>query len=393
MKSDQLPPALILGGTTTALGFARSLGRKGIPVTVMAAFPEHPAMRSGTARSALSADPLDDPGQCLANIMAWGAKQAKESVLIPTLEEFVKIASDHREELAGYFHFRLPSSRLVDLMLNKESQYKLMEECGLTAPVSVYSTGPAFVERVIEEVGFPCVIKPCCSHVWRQVPGRFKAMEITSAGELARAWKELPPLDQKFLAQEKIPGGDDQLYSYLGYFGRGSVPCADLTARKLRQQPAVFGSGSLIESVVQPDILHRSRVALEQAGYLGHVDVEYKWDLRDESWKMIEINIRSTSFVQLAISSGTDLPWIGYLETLDHDQTLLPRQEDGVLFMNIGWDLQAALAEGKSITVSFAAWLRLLTKVRSFAILSLRDPLPFLAEAFSYLKKLVRHLR
>jgi len=393
VKTNQLPPALILGGTTTALGFARSLSWKGIPVTVMAAFPEHPAMRSRTVRKVLSADPLDNPERCLEDILKWGRREGNKSVLIPTLEEFVKIVSDHREELAEYFYFRLPSRRLVDLMLDKGNQYRFMKECGLAGPVSVYFTGPDFVDLVTEEVGFPCVIKPCSSHVWRQVPGRFKALEIVSADELARAWKELHPLGQKFLAQEKIPGGDEYLYSYLGYLGKGSVPIADLTARKLRQQPAVYGSGSLIKSVEREDILELSRDALKKAGYLGHVDVEYKWDIRDESWRMIETNIRSTSFVQLAISSSIDLPWVGYLETLDQDQPLLPRQRNDVLFMHIGWDLQAALAEESSATLSFFAWLRMLAKVRSFAILNWRDPLPFLAEVCLYIRKLARMLQ
>jgi len=392
VKTNQLPPALILGGTTTALGFARSLGWKGIPVTVMAAFPEHPAMRSRTARKVLSADPLDDPERCLEDILKWGRREGKKSVLIPTLEEFVKIVSDHRRELAEHFYFRLPSSGLVESLLDKETQYSLMEKSGLSAPISVFSSGPDFVYRATDIVGFPCVIKPCSSHVWRQVPGRFKALEIVSTDELARAWKELQPLGHKFLAQEKIPGGDEYLYSYLGYLGKGSIPIADLTARKLRQQPAVYGSGSLIKSVEQEDILQMSRDALKKAGYLGHVDVEYKWDIRNESWKIIETNIRSTSFVQLAVSSSIDLPWVGYLETLDQDQPLLPRQRNDVLFMHIGWDLQAALSEKKN-ALSFVAWLRMLAKVRSFAILNWRDPLPFLAEAFSYLKKLVRRLR
>jgi len=64
MSKNDWKDALILGETTTALGFARSLGEKGVAVTVMASSISLPGMRSKWGAPLVVPDAVMHPEEC-----------------------------------------------------------------------------------------------------------------------------------------------------------------------------------------------------------------------------------------------------------------------------------------------------------------------------------------
>ncbi len=392
MHKPNWKETLILGGTTTALGFARSLGKKGVPVTVMASSISQPGMRSKWGTPLVVPDAVRHPEECYDQLIKWGRSKTEKSVLIPTLEEYVKILSDRRQDLEEFFLFRIPPAPLVESLLDKKTQYQMMKSYGLDVPLTVYSDENNFFAEVSGRIGFPCLFKPCRSYIWRQVPGRFKARVVHSSGELQGLWREYSSLGLTFLVQEIIPGGNEFLHSYLACYSSEGRAIAESTAQKIRQHPDAYGTGSLIISTNNSEISSMSKEILEQIGYVGHVDMEYKLDSRDQSWKLIEVNIRCTSFVQLAIASGIDLPWVGYLETGYRTSNSPSIQKPGVLFMNLGWDLQSALSSGEKRWKAFFSWLLLIRKVSAFAVFNLSDIKPIIGELSDYCRKLPKWL-
>jgi D-aspartate ligase len=392
MRNNNWKETLILGGTTTGLAFARSLGNRGIPVTVMENSKWRPAMHSRWATPIVIPDAVAHPEKCADRLLEWGKTKKEKSVLIPTLEEYVQILSDHREELKAFFLFQIPPAPLVDSLIDKRSQYKLMESCGLKIPGTVYSDEENFIEEAVEKMDFPCILKPCRSYIWRQIPGRFKAKVVKSARELETVWLNLSSLHLNFLVQEIIPGEDDNLHSYMACYSGEGRPLAELTAKKIRQNPASYGTGCLLVSCDIPEISVLSRSALENIGYVGHVDMEYKWDNRDRFYKLIEANIRCTGLVQLAISSGIDLPWLGYLDTGYQEYRDPVKQKNGVFFMHIGWDLQSVLTSRGNRISGFYSWLLMIRKAKSFAVFNLKDIKPIIWVLSDYFRKLPRWL-
>lgn len=379
--------ALILGGTTTALAFARSLGAKGVQVTVTAPSRAFWAMQSKWADTVITPNPALHPAEFHDRLVAWGKGQAERCVLIPTLEEYLPIISAQRKEIEELFLFQIPSDHLITQLIDKQSQYLLLTRAGLTVPMTVYSDIEDFTGAASDKIGFPCILKPCQSHIWRQVPGRFKARVVESRRELESLWQDISSLGLKFLAQEVIPGGDECLHSYLACYNAQGLPLAEITTQKLRQNPVLYGTGCRLISTDNPDLSAISRSALQKIGYAGHVDIEYKWDAGDRSWKLIEINIRGTSFVQLAITSGADLPWVGYLDAGYGKQASPSLPRSGILFMHMGWDLQSVLTGADKPFSSFVEWILLIRKVKAFAVFNLRDLRPIIWEIFNYVKK------
>lgn len=388
MQHYNLVNALILGGTTTALCFARSLGRKGVEVTVASRSRSGYAMRSKWGHPLLLPDPLRHPEECYQAIVKWGRIRTAKPVLIPTLEEYLPLMAEHRQALGDLFQFTIPSDDLIYRIVDKETQYPLFRELGLSVPRTVCSSDPGFPASATEMIGFPSLLKPSQSHIWRQVRGRFKARMVTTREELEQLWEQIHPLGIRFLLQEIIPGGDDQLHSYLACYSAEGVPVAEITTQKLRQKPEAFGIGCRVKSTPNHHLVELSRKVLEKIKYSGQIDMEFKWDGRDNSWKLIEANPRATSFSQLAVAAGVDLPWIGYLEATGGEQiNCLPAEKD-VLFMHISWDLQTALTTKGSRLKALRSWFRNLLQTEAFAVFDFFDPKPIIFELLDYLKNL-----
>jgi predicted ATP-grasp superfamily ATP-dependent carboligase len=185
------------------------------------------------------------------------------------------------------------------------------------------------------------------------------------------------------MAQEVVPGGDDALFGYWGFRDEQGRERAWVTKRKHRQSPPLFGDGSFQETIDSPEVLDLTRRLLAAFDYRGFAGVEFKQDPRDGVFRLMEINPRSESGNQLAISAGVDLPWIGYRYLLGEltDETPTPSVRYGVKFINEEWDLKSFLAlrgEGK---LTLRDWMRSLRGVRSFALGAWDDPMPFLVSA------------
>jgi predicted ATP-grasp superfamily ATP-dependent carboligase len=141
-------------------------------------------------------------------------------------------------------------------------------------------------------------------------------------------------------------------------------------------------------------VAEQSRQLLRSLNYRGFCAIEYKWDARDGTYRLMEINPRTASGNQLAIDAGVDFPWIGYrylTGTLDQEDTPIGFRR-GVKLVNEGWDVQAYLALRKTEKLSFWKWLASLRGAKP-AIWAWNDPLPSLVGLGVFLRRLAAKLR
>ena len=158
---------------------------------------------------------------------------------------------------------------------------------------------------------FPCLLKPYTSHVAQRTLGQ-KVLVARSAGELVSGYERLAALEVPAMVQEIVPGGDRALFGYLALWDSDGGELAWLTKQKLRQHPPRFGNGSLQVTVESPEVAELSRRLLRAFDYRGYVGVEFKLDAATGTHYLMEINPRTVSGNQMAISAGVDFPWIGY---------------------------------------------------------------------------------
>jgi predicted ATP-grasp superfamily ATP-dependent carboligase len=163
----------------------------------------------------------------------------------------------------------------------------------------------------------------------------------------------------------------------LSFSGRGGEELAWITKQKLRQEPALFGDGTYQRTVDVPRVAELSRRFLQTLGYVGVASAEFKYDVRDDTYRLIEVNPRAVSGNELAVAAGFDLPYLSYVYLV---QGAVPAWEQrwDVHWINELRDLETLLRETPTRRAAAREWVRSLRHAEAFALGAWDDPAPLL---------------
>lgn len=380
------PLAVVLGASVNGLSFVRSLGRRGIPTLMLDSEPLVGTYSRYTRfmRHASLAEKPQDFVRLLESIGSW---LDMPGVLLPTSDEHGLIISQQRQLLSRSFHFVVPDSETMENIVNKRRQYALAEASGVPIPKSHFPESIEEVKVIADGVSFPCILKPYKAHEGRKKISR-KVAVVESREDLILQYEQVANGNVEFMIQEIIPGEDTNLFGYLAFWDAEGRERSWLTKRKLRQNPPHYGDGSLQETVDAPEVADLSRRLLKNFTYRGFVGIEFKFDSRDKTFRLMEINPRTVSGNQLAIAAGIDFPAIGYQYLTGLDVGALDSQKFhvGVRYIHEEWDIKSYLALRKSGRLTLGRWLASLRGVEAMAIGAWDDPLPALVTLWRFLR-------
>jgi D-aspartate ligase len=382
------PPAVVMGGSANALSHIRSLGRRGVPTAVL----DHRARLARYSRYATALDAStgrDGRTDLLSALEAIGPRLPQPAVLLPTADGHVELLAREAARLSSWFRFLVPDADTVDAIVDKATQYARASDAGIPTPVTFFPTSLDELRDIAARAPFPCLLKPVSVGA-RDVFGA-KARIVADPTELARVYAERASKDVRFVVQEWIPGPDTDLYGYLAFWDADGREHSWMTKRKERQYPLGLGTGATQISVEAPEVAEQSRRLLTSFGWKGLVGVEWKRDERDGRFLLMEINPRTVIGNQLAISAGVDLPWIAYCSLREPPQPVAPTStfRVGVQWVNEDLDPKAYRDLRREGRLTTGQWLRSLSRTRSWALWSWRDPMPL---AMRFLGPVARHL-
>jgi len=182
--------------------------------------------------------------------------------------------------------------------------------------------------------------------------------------------------DIPVVIQEIIPGPDTQHYKYCCYINKNGEILAEATLQKIRQYPAHFGVGSVIQSVSFTELQHIGRKLFQDSNYTGVGSAEFKLDKRDGKLKLIEINPRYWQQNYLATSCGINFAYINYLDLMGKKpENTTFSYELGKKWINIYYDINSYL-EYRKEGLSFFSWLKSLKGKKILSDFTIRDPMP-----------------
>lgn len=373
------PLAIILGGSVNGLSFARSLGRRGVP-TLLLDSDRLIGIYTRYGKVVLL-PPADEHPECWISLLEFvGSHLDTPGVLFPTSDVHCLLVSRHRDLLREYFRFVLDPPTM-ERIVNKRLQYGIAQAAGIPVPKTDFPESVEEVRRLSPDLTYPCLLKPYISHLGRKRLSNRKVLVVNSQTELISAYERLVGGGSPFMVQEIIPGEDSALYGYLAFWDVEGRERAWLTKQKLRQYPPYYGDGSLQITVEAREVAELSRCLLREFNYCGFVGVEFKFDARDSTYRLIEINPRTVSGNQLAISAGIDFPWIGYQYLTGSDLDPGPAQANLfrplVKCVNEEWDVQAYRALRRSGGLNLWCWLNSL-RGSKITIGAWDDPFPFI---------------
>jgi len=383
MKRNMPPVAIVMNMFYTGLGISRSLGEHGIPVIGLTAHRGIYGNFTRYAKLRTSPDSREEPELLLAFLLRLADELGDTAVIFPTRDDDVRFLDRYREQLGARFTLAVAERGALEACLDKQQTFLWAQKAAVASPRTWSITGIEDLHHILPELPFPCIMKPVSAHHWRQgsnwqVVGNRKAVPVPSPETLLTEYNVIAQAENRALLQEMVPGGDDCLFVAACYLNRQSELIAGFTAQKLLQVPERFGTGCILQTVDRPELLVSAGRLLRAMGFSGIAEVEFKWDSNDRQFKLIEVNPRAWDQHRLGNACGVDLVHVAYCDLLGLDRPLIPKQgagqkwiADDVFFLLLLRSLWKR--EGK-----LRSYLRLAAGQRTYAIWSIRDPLPLL---------------
>ncbi|MFZ5516565.1 MAG: ATP-grasp domain-containing protein [Candidatus Zhuqueibacterota bacterium] len=370
--------ALVCGGHFQGLGVIRSLGRKGIPVTLI-----DNEMSIGRFSRYLSdfhrCPDVRDESEFLQFLIDLALKAGKKGwVIFPTDDETVYVLSRFREELSPHFRITIPGWEVIRYTYEKKNTYQLAQSMGIPIPKTWYPGDESALASL--PLNFPVLLKPSVVKKFFNVRKK-KAFIARNSEQLSVMYREMAaviPADE-ILVQEMIPGGPEHLYSFCPLVNNGKI-AAQVTARRSRQHPMDLGHAStFVETIHIPELEATSARLLNRIGYEGLAEVEYKFDPTTGEYKLLDINTRVWGWHTLAIRAGVDLPYLLF-QTMLGEPVTAPDFQDGVRWIRLMTDVPTVFFEIIKSRMQMSVYLKTLRRPMEFAVLSKDDILPCLAE-------------
>jgi D-aspartate ligase len=377
--------AIVVSGATHGLGVVRSLGRHGVPVTVVSYDKRDIAASSKFVRRVIpSPHPDKDEAQFL-KVLLESAHRRPGSLLIPASDAALGAVARHKTTLedAGLI-VASDDAQVTETLLNKAKTFALARSAGVPGPATFCPSSEEDVRRFGASAEFPAVLKPELSHLYRELVG-VKWTRVEGMEEAVRAYAVARSHSLEVVLQELIPGDEQCGAVYNSYFWNGE-PLVEFTSRKIRNSPPETGSPSVVVSEWLPEVAEQGRRLLRAAKFSGYSCTEFKRDPRDGQYKVMEVNARHNLSSLLATRCGLNFPWMQY-QHLVHG--LVPVQRDyeqGIYWIDVTRDLQNVGHYLRRPGYSLSEFLEPYRGTRIFAVLDRHDVGPAAARAFDTLR-------
>jgi D-aspartate ligase len=365
--------ALVIGGAHGSLAVVRSLGRQGIPVHLL--IDDHPIAKFSRYVTSSSTWRGPNDSGAAEHLLSLGLDGW---VLYPGGDAEAQFISKHHEKLSCVFRVTTPPWDVVRWAVDKRLTYDLAAELGIDHPWSCYPENREEVAHL--QCRFPLILKPTV----RQHANAFtaaKAWRVDDRAELLARYDQAVALVGRdgLVIQEMIPGNGATQFSYAAVWD-DQRPLASLVARRARQYPITFGyTSTFVESIHLPQIEDAAARFLRAIHYRGLVEIEFKYDAREDRYKLLDVNARTWTWNALGRRAGVDFPHI--LWKLAMGEMMAPaRGRAGVAWMHASRDVIAAAQEICAGTLSPLAYLKSLCAPMTFAAFAPDDPVPGLID-------------
>jgi D-aspartate ligase len=370
--------ALVMGTDYRGLGVVRSLGRRGIPVWVIKQGGHLVAASSRYVLRGVSWPDEDEDRQIdfLLNLAARHDLQGW--MLFPTDDYAVALISRHYDVLAAQYHVTVPPWEDLRWACDKRLLYLRADELELHQP---WSAAPRTLEELAAlDCPYPVVLKPAV----RLRPNSLaipKAWRADDRGALLARYREACAVvaPENLMVQEMVPGGGESQFSYAALC-RDGCPLASMVVRRVRQYPMDFGQFSTyVETVDEPQLVEPAVRLLRSLRFTGLVEVEFKRDLRDRQYKVLDVNPRVWGWHTLSKRCGIDFPFFLWL-LFNGKPVPEVHGHAGERWIHMSGDLAAVVREILRGRLPLPTYLRSLAGPRESAIFAWDDPLPGLLD-------------
>jgi D-aspartate ligase len=387
----RMPVTVLRAGAHGPLGIVRSLGRLGVPVYVVDPDRRAPARTSRYCRGGFVCE-LDParPDAAVRDLVHVGRAIGSRSILVPTTDEAALLVADHAEALREAFVIVELPPGLARALCSKKEMYHLARRHGVPTAETLFPQDRADVLRFLDDATFPVMLKGIDGLRLERRAGA-RMFIVRDREELLRLYDALEePGRPNLMLQEYIPGDDDVVWMFNGYFAADGECLFGITGKKIRQYPVSRGATTLGICLENETVAGLTRRFMRAVGYRGILDIGYRWDARDGLYKVLDVNPRVGATFRLFVAdNGMDVVRAMYLDLTGQ------RVDPGVACEGRKWivedfDVASSFRYRREGRLTVGRWVRSLSGIRESAYLSLDDPVPVLSRCASALRWLAR---
>jgi D-aspartate ligase len=322
----------------------------------------------------------EDPKGFIEFIKKYAKEQTHPPVLIPCHDSYVELIDEHLEDIREYFLIPQTEQGLYTKIMNKEVLHRIASERGVNVPETVRVNEENFEEKVINNIKFPCLVKPTDSPSF-VAKFRRKLFKVHSMEELYEALKKAEEANLEVIVQRIISGFDDHMYTFDAYLNQDSKVTHWSTCQKYRQYPINFGASVYTGQKYVPELYDIGAKFFEDIKWKGFAEIEFKKDAETGQYYLIEINVRMTNFNHLLYDIGLNMPYITYMELTGNPVEPKAVEEDLNRVFWYGYEDMLAIKDYiKAGQLTLLQVIGSLFKPKTYAIWSWSDPKP----AFSF---------
>lgn len=374
------------------LGVTRSLGRFGVAVHVVHPDRHTPAFSSKYCRGSYVFDIERAPAKISVEyLLAIARRVGCRPVLIPTSDSAALFISANASALKQSFVFPILPHSIVESLYSKQAMNALAKRLGVPVPNDFIPQSKQQAIEFADTTAYPVMLKAVEQRRGKTPISRSKLI-ARNRGDLlsyydAMADPEIPNV----LLQEFIGEDETANWMFNGYFDERSECIYGSSGRKLRQHPPHAGVTTLGTCVPNADVIDTSIRFMKAVNYRGIVDIEYRFDSRDGSYRVVDVNPRvGWAFRSFVSNSGMDVVRAYYLDMTG--QTVpVSSPVPGRKWLVEDLDAISTLRYAIAGELNVSEWRRSVLGVRETAFWAFDDIRPWFAMCRKNLAASVRH--
>lgn len=298
------------GRQRSTLALVRSLGKKGINITVGEDELPCLASKSKYCRYAFKyPSPIFHPYDFIESLMVE-LQREKYDLLIPMTDITSCLIAEHKKKLSAFTKIPMVDWEIFNRASDKGEVISLSQKLSLPVPKTYFVRQIDEIIKMAPDFSYPVIIKPRRSKYLIQSGWVNTSVDYAySLDEITGKLRSFDPFLPLPLIQERIQGPGSGAFFL---FNHGEEK-AFFFHKRLREKPPSGGVSVLRESIpVHPKMKEYAVRLLKALNWHGVAMVEFKLDEKDNLPKIMEINARFWGSLQLAIDSGVNFPYLLY---------------------------------------------------------------------------------
>jgi D-aspartate ligase len=267
--------------------------------------------------------------------------ESKLPLLLVTNDIWLIPLAKYKNELEDIYIYSFSGWDIIEKFVNKNTLYSVSDLLGIPYPKTVIIDSNKNIN--IKQLNCPLLVKPSDVNQYTHFFPDKKRNRIFDTEEKTLEYIESIYINNYtgcFIIQEYIPGGVENLYTCTTYSNNNGEIKAASTGCKLSQSPAE--AGTITSGLVKycKEIIESTKIILESNHFFGIANTEFKYDKRDNTYKLIEVNARPGMWNYSVFLSGVNL--IEYLvDDIIHNRTLFYNESKENLIWTVipKWEL------------------------------------------------------